>query len=467
MKRLIVLIIITILSTPDLKAQSVPVTTYTNISNSESNVLNQRLKKYKRILIEKKDLLDSLYQNGKSTFRLNIDAENDWIITIQTNDMRSHDYASYYTSGSGTFRNKKSYAPNTYKGKTSEGQIVRLTIDGDEFFGVILNHETQKIIRQTRDFTGNKKDESLIIYDKSDYIVSENISDYINDALTVPDVDTVARQNNLRSSPSLCTYYLQIATEADYEFYQNCGSDPQSANESILSALNLAESVYESNFNMNFMITFQNVWTTSSNPYTSTNAETLLNQFRTEWNTNRTGATRNIAHLFTGKSLDGSTTGIAWLGHISDDYSYSLSMDYWAMFAITAHEIGHNLNASHPPANASDCQCAISASSVMCPYLQNNDLWFCPHSINSINNFLANNSSYLTGNIPNTLTLSGTKTGWNEYKAIEEITSSQIINSGETAYKASSVVFSPNFEVKSGATFSITELKDCYIPANE
>ncbi|MDR1224128.1 MAG: M12 family metallo-peptidase [Tannerella sp.] len=451
---------ITVLSMSDLKAQSVSVTVYNHTSDSDNKVLNQHLKKHKRFMVEKKDLLDSLNHYGKSTFNLNIDTENDWTITIQTNDMRSHDYTSYYTSDSGTFQNRGSYTPNTYKGKTSNGHIVRLTIDNDKFFGVILNNEEQKVIRQTRDFTGDKKDESLVIYDNSDYIAPKNKSDYINDALVVPDARIAGLQNNLMSSVSLCTYYLQIATEADYEFYQKNGSNIQSANETVLSALNLAEGVYESTFNLNFIITFQNVWTTSSDPYSSTDSHTLLNQFRTEWNANRTGVARNIAHLFTGKNLDDGIIGRAWEGNISDDYSYSLSMDYGSMYAITAHEIGHNLNADHPPTSG-DCLCNTSQSSVMCPYLQNNNLWFCPHSINRINSFLANHSSYLTGNIPDNLTLSGTVTGFNKYRATTQITSAQVINSGETAYKTPSVSFSSNFEVKSGAIFSVTELNDC------
>ncbi|MDR1459038.1 MAG: zinc-dependent metalloprotease [Bacteroidales bacterium] len=449
---------ITILSMSDLKAQTVSVSAYKNISDSDNKIINQHIKKYNRFMVKKNALIDSLYRYGKSTFRLDIDAENDWIITIQRNDMRSHDYTSYYTSDSGTFPDKEFYTPNTYKGKTSNGDIVRLTIDKDNFFGVILKDEEQKVIRQARDFTGNKKDESLVIYDNSDYIVSKNKSDYINDALVVPDAGIANLQNSLMSSELLCTYYLQIATEADYEFYQNYGSI-QGANETILSALNLVEGVYESTFNLNFIVPFQNVWTTSSDPYSSTDASTLLDQFRSEWNANRTTVTRNIAHLFTGRNLDNDKAGVAWTGNINNDYSYSLSMDYWNMYATLAHEIGHNLNASHP--GASDCKCGTSTASVMCEGQKDNNLWFCSQSINSINNFLVNHSSYLTGNIPDNLTLTGSVTGFNEHRAKIQITSAQVINSGSTIYKSPTIILSSDFEVTSGGVFSAEPLTDC------
>jgi hypothetical protein len=161
-------------------------------------------------------------------------------------------------------------------------------------------------------------------------------------------------------SATLCTYYLKVATDADYEFYQSRGNNVTETCGYIFSVLNLIEGVYESTFNLRIIVTFQNVWTTSGDPYSSTNATTLLNQFRSEWNANRTSITRNIAHLFTGKILDNTEWGIGWIGHVSDSYSYSLSMNRTEMFETTAHEIGHNLNANHPPATASNCLCGTA-----------------------------------------------------------------------------------------------------------
>jgi hypothetical protein len=241
--------------------------------------------------------------------------------------MRASDYKSSYTSESGIFYPDDVYIPNTYKGKTSDGEIVRLTIDDDEFWGVILDSKKQLVIRPTKDYTGNKADNSFILYDKSDVITQNAPSDLINDALIAPDFADNLSDSNILHSATLCTYYLKVATDADYEFYQNRGGNVTATYSYVFSALNLIEGVYESTFDLRFIVTFQNVWTTSNDPYSSTDASTLLNQLRTEWNANRTSVSRNIAHLFTGKTLDSGTWGVAWTGHISDSYSYSLSMD--------------------------------------------------------------------------------------------------------------------------------------------
>jgi hypothetical protein len=260
-------------------------------------------------------------------------------------------------------------------------------------------------------------------------------------------------------SATLCTYYLKVATDADYEFYQNRGNDVTATYSYVFSTLNLIEGVYESTFDLRIIVTFQNVWTTSNDPYSSTDANTLLNQLRTEWNANRTGVSRNIAHLFTGKTLDGGTWGIAWMGQISSSYSYSLSMDRADMFETTAHEIGHNLDANHP--TASSCLCGTATASVMCQGQKDNNLWFCQQSIGEISPFLVSHSSYLTGDIPDNLTLSGSIIGFNERQAKIQITSTQVINSGFTIYKSPTILLSPGFEVKSGAVFTATPLTDC------
>ena len=55
---------------------------------------------------------------------------------------------------------------------------------------------------------------------------------------------------------------------------------------------------------------------------------------------------------------------------------------------------------------------------------------------------------------PTNLSLSGTKTGNNEYEALNNIQSTQIINSGKTTYTAGNeIVLNPGFETKPGSEF--------------
>jgi len=202
---------------------------------------------------------------------------------------------------------------------------------------------------------------------------------------------------------------------------------------------------------MTFIVTYQNVWTTTSNGYPY--SASMLEEFRTYWKKNNSSVVRDIAHLFTGKYIG---IGCAWRPGLGTDYAYAISGFGTEMQYTVTHEIGHNLDADDanlmnpvPP----ECLCGTSSRSVMCQGSSN--LWFCQTSINQINPFLASNSTLLTGSFPANRTLSGTVNGFNVYQATQKITSNQVINSGYTVYKAKEVELGNDFEVKLGAEFEI------------
>jgi hypothetical protein len=455
------------------------------MSGNDKAILKEQLSDYVTFKIDKRELIEMLYTYGKCQFQLLIEKQLDWTLDLEFNDMRSPDFKQTYISDKGEFEVKESFNLNIFKGKTSEGRIARFTIDENSFFGIILYDNFHYVIRPTKDYTKNREDESYIVYKSCDIIANDNDFDYINDALEAPEDENIFTENmeleimENRSSYSDCAWFLRIATDADFQFYVNRGgSNLTNTYNEIFSVLNIVEGVYESTFSMKFIITFQNVYTTSTTPYTSTDASKLLDQFRNQWNSNRKSVSRNIAHLFTGKNLDGGTLGISWKGQISNPnanltsaYSYSLSMDRLRMYQTTAHEIGHNLNADdvnllNP--EPAECLCNFALQrSVMCQGdWKNENLWFCDPSIQQILPFILFRNSYLKRNLTNDYNLSGNLTGFNSYEAIKTITSSQVINSGFTSYKAGTkIVLSPGFHAKSGTIFSATieDATDCFI----
>lgn len=145
----------------------------------------------------------------------------------------------------------------------------------------------------------------------------------------------------------------EIACDADFEYYKDYGSSSVNVNNRIAAVLNTMNLQYESEVQATHEIGTVIVRTSSTQPYTSTDAVTLLNQFRSHWNSSQTNVQRDIAHLFTGKNVDGGTIGIAWIGVICHaTYGYGLvESDFSGVFAcatdLSAHELGHNWNAGH------------------------------------------------------------------------------------------------------------------------
>jgi hypothetical protein len=168
-----------------------------------------------------------------------------------------------------------------------------------------------------------------------------------------PAVATVP-SNGGSTSQSSAPQVAELACDADYEYYVDYGSSATNVNNRIESVINTMNLQYERDVNVTHEITTTIIRTSSSSqPYTSSDAVTLLNQMRTEWNANQGGVNRDIAHLFTGKSVNGGTIGIAWIGVICHgSYGYGLvESDFNNNFAcatdLSAHELGHNWNAQH------------------------------------------------------------------------------------------------------------------------
>ncbi|MEQ8850893.1 MAG: choice-of-anchor D domain-containing protein [Phycisphaerales bacterium] len=144
----------------------------------------------------------------------------------------------------------------------------------------------------------------------------------------------------------------QLACDADFEYFQDWGSINAVENR-INSVINTVNNQYESEVNITHEITTIIVRTSEPDPYSSTNSSTLLGQFRSEWLNNQGGVPRDVAKLFTGKSIDGSVIGQAWtIGGICTTSAYCHSQsDCCGSFACTtdlaAHELGHLWGAFH------------------------------------------------------------------------------------------------------------------------
>ena len=128
---------------------------------------------------------------------------------------------------------------------------------------------------------------------------------------------------------------------------------------------------------------------TTTSVYSSNSASTLLNQFSSRWNTVHGGISRDTAHLFTGRSINGGTIGIAYLGTICFiPQSYGLSQSrYTSNFnlrvSLTAHELGHSWAASHCD-SANPCYIMCSGNGGC-----NGVTLFSPTAIGQITSFAA------------------------------------------------------------------------------
>ena len=177
---------------------------------------------------------------------------------------------------------------------------------------------------------------------------------------------------------------VDLATEADFEYFTFFGS-ATAANNEIISIMNQVEGIYNSQFGLQFTLVFQNVWATASDPYTTTDSSPALDQFTDYWNSNHGSVSRDLAHMWTGKSFDGGTIGIAWQPGLDCPFAqngYGMSerlSSSPAKFILTAHEIGHNFNAQHVSTQP-NCANTIMSTTLSGSTVQ----MFCPFSVSEI-----------------------------------------------------------------------------------
>jgi len=145
----------------------------------------------------------------------------------------------------------------------------------------------------------------------------------------------------------------ELAIDADYEYFVHWGQSVTAVEDRIHAVIDAMNLQYESEVGITHRITAVIVRTSPAQPYTATDPNALLDQLRVQWTGNHAGVQRDLAHLFTGKQVDGSVIGIAWLAVVcNSSYGYGLSQsDFNGNFAsatdLTAHELGHNWSANH------------------------------------------------------------------------------------------------------------------------
>jgi hypothetical protein len=155
-------------------------------------------------------------------------------------------------------------------------------------------------------------------------------------------------------SPALARV-VTISTDADPEWYQKYGDQ---SNAVIASLINATEAIYNRQLGLRFRIVKQHVYADTS-PYGTTDPGMLLSAFtRNAENSSNLGTDPNtfhqdvdLKHLFTGKDIDGSVIGIAYIGVLCavPSLSYGITQHYLeaANAGIFAHELGHNFGAGH------------------------------------------------------------------------------------------------------------------------
>lgn len=151
------------------------------------------------------------------------------------------------------------------------------------------------------------------------------------------------------SQAAAASVQLDLGAVGDFEFFETHGSSSEAA---ILTRLNNVDGIFSEQVGVQITVTEIDVFTDVNDPFSDTlDAGDLLDELRMYRASDPQQRATGLTHMYTGKNLDTTTVGIAFLGAVcSTNFGAGLSEGRRGPTTdalIAAHEIGHNFGAPH------------------------------------------------------------------------------------------------------------------------
>jgi len=304
-------------------------------------------------------------------------------LRLEPNDLRGESYREVLMTAAGEIE----LAPRpltTFRGTVvgDPDSIVRLTVLPSQLDGYIKTEEEWIFLDPLSNYgpeTVRRNSGAVVVYREADVrpeAMGQCGTGHLEHAaerlgLHAAPVTNLAEASHVRRR-------LEVATDGDGQLFQRYGN-PGVFN-FMAGVLNRVDGIYNT-LNVDVVVVFQQAWSSiGGDPYTSLSASTTLNQLRDWWNANRGNVNRDTVHQFSGKDFSGGTIGIAYVGVVCNapSFAYGLSEDQRNSTLngrLTAHELGHNLSASHD--DQIGCATCNGFGPIMCSFLQSSgtDSW--------------------------------------------------------------------------------------------
>src|SRR5947207_377579 len=240
---------------------------------------------------------------------------HDFEIELRANDLRAPNYTAQAIGDDGVARELPRAAVNTYKGIVigMPGTDARVSLNGGRLEGMILTANETYFVEAASKYSQSADSADYLLYKATD--VRPDVARSCGVTLE-DEVKTRSSQfvSNAAAGAAPAVFspmkVVELATESDFEYTSALGS-AIAANNDILSIMNNVQAIYQRDIGMTFTIVFQNAWDTPNDPYTASgNAGAVLQEFTNYWNANFASRPRDVAHLWTGRSL-GGPAGVA------------------------------------------------------------------------------------------------------------------------------------------------------------
>ncbi len=304
---------------------------------------------------------------------VNLDGHRE-VLRLQRTSLRSANAKLLLDEGANGMHEAPLPPVRTYRGTLASNLDVRVAasvIDG-KLWAMIDAVDGTWFVQPLSDFAAHAPAQSHVVYRHDQVLPLEGTCGTDNANLSLPDWVTEGFDPGADGDPSIngdggvagtTPFIAEIAFDADYEFFQKNGNSATSTVNDIENVMNNVSFIYDRDVNISYEYTTFVVRTTTADPYTTSVMTDLLCEFRQKWITApEVGIARDVAQLFTGKTITGSVIGLAWLGvtcnQVGSDCSGNGNLAFSAVesrfttiadyrTSLSAHELGHNWEALH------------------------------------------------------------------------------------------------------------------------
>ena len=345
-------------------------------------------------------------------------------LLLRAHSLRSGDFRLLVQGEAGTLEEVKPPPPRTYQGTVLErpgSRVAASLINGQLTAHIHLPDESWSIQPVSKTVAGAPRGRH-VVFRKAGAMPGDWRCGN-DERMVVSDVKS--DQENGSGYGDGADMAAFLALDADVEFYNANNSSIEGTVADMEMIINAVNVIYRRDVNIVHVITAVVVRTAEPDPYTATSPNSLLCQFRATWNSApESSIQRDVAHLFTGKDLDGTTIGVAWTGVVCNvvgsdgsgtcpnraNLAYGLVQSRYTggldqRVALSAHELGHTWSAQHCDADP-DCN-IMCANAAQC---NGNNTSFGSRSIGSITGYRSA-AACLRPSLPNVVYVSWSNTG--------------------------------------------------------
>ena len=282
-------------------------------------------------------------------------------VTLTPHSNRSDEYQLIAQVAGGGMVEFEPGPVNTYRGSIDgiDGSAVAATLDADGLFAMLLLPDGSKFWLEplAAQVAGASPDQYVLYRDEDLLRGGEGCKELHPPADGGQNGTSVVAGGEGTVAGGL--FIAELAADADVEYFQDYGSIA-AVEAQINSIINTVNVQYERDLSIRHVVNKIIVRTAEPDPYSQTDAAALLQQVKNHWDSQQFTVNRDLTQLFTGKQLNDTTIGVAWVGGTTSNtvcgsYGYSVvesnclfsCSSFAAKTDLSAHELGHNWGADH------------------------------------------------------------------------------------------------------------------------